>query len=70
MSSWFINQCELSFQMLSTDFLYFCRPGLFSVTLREGLMSIPEAPFDLLERQMSDDPSSTGEMVTLFPLQQ
>lgn len=31
-------------------------------------MSIPEAPFDSLESQMSDDPSSTGEMAMLYPI--
>lgn len=35
---------------------------------REGRMSIPEAPFDSLESQMSDDPSSTGEMAMLYPI--
>lgn len=35
---------------------------------REGRMSIREAPFDSLERQMSGDPSSTGEMAMFYPI--
>lgn len=65
-SFWLIKQHELSFQILTTVFLFFCQQGLCLVMGREGHMHNPEASVELLERGMSGDPSNTRKMVMLF----